>query len=90
VTDAEIKKLTFEQAFSELEKLVQEMETGNLALEQAMVLFERGVVLTAHCNDLLDTVELRVRQLAPTQGEAAAGDENGVVRFEEQPVSEDS
>jgi exodeoxyribonuclease VII small subunit len=89
VTDAEIKNLTFEQAFSELEGLVQEMEAGNLALDRAMVLFERGVALAAHCNQLLDTIDLRVRQLAPNRGEPAAGDEYGLASFEEHPVAED-
>jgi exodeoxyribonuclease VII small subunit len=90
VTDTEIKNLTFEQAFSELEESVREMEAGNLALDQAMVLFERGVALAAYCNELLDTVELRVRQLVPSQGEPVATDEYEVVNFEERPPAEDA
>jgi exodeoxyribonuclease VII small subunit len=62
---SDIDDLTFEQALSELEALVQEMEGGNLELDRALQLFERGMALAAHCNDRLDSAELRVRQLAP-------------------------
>ena len=64
----DIKDLNFESAFAELETLVQQLETGNLPLDDAMALFERGTTLVAHCNDKLDSAELRVRQLAPAAG----------------------
>jgi len=60
-----IENLSFEQAFGELENTVQELETGGLTLEQSLILFERGQALAAHCNTLLDSAELKVRQLSP-------------------------
>lgn len=75
----DLDSLTFEQAFSELETLVQEMEGGELELERALALFERGMALAAHCNDRLDTAELRLRQLAPNAG---ASDTDGLAPFE--------
>jgi exodeoxyribonuclease VII small subunit len=61
----EIENLSFEQAFGELENTVQKLETGGLTLEQSLTLFERGQALAAHCNTLLDSAELKVRQLSP-------------------------
>jgi exodeoxyribonuclease VII small subunit len=61
----EIEDLSFEQAFGELENTVQKLETGGLTLEQSLTLFERGQALAAHCNTLLDSAELKVRQLSP-------------------------
>lgn len=61
----EIEKLSFEQAFGELENTVQKLETGGLTLEQSLILFERGQALAAHCNTLLDSAELKVHQLSP-------------------------
>ena len=61
----EIENLSFEQAFGELENTVQKLETGGLTLEQSLILFERGQALAAHCNTLLDSAELKVRQLSP-------------------------
>jgi exodeoxyribonuclease VII small subunit len=61
----EIENLSFEQAFGELENTVQKLETGGLTLEQSLILFERGQALAARCNTLLDSAELKVRQLSP-------------------------
>ena len=78
--------LTFEQAFSELETLVQQMESGEQDLERTLALFERGMALAAHCNDLLDRAELRVRELAPN---ADVGDADGTVPFEPSAAADD-
>ena len=69
---SEIEKLSFEQAFAELEETVRKLEAGGLALEESLALFERGQALAAHCSTQLDQAELKVRQLTP----------EGVVPFE--------
>lgn len=76
---SEAEHLTFEQALAELEQLVQEMESGNLELERALQLFERGIQLVRYCNEQLDAAELRVRQLAP---DAIPGEEPSLTPFE--------
>lgn len=55
--------LSFEAAFEELETIVAKLESGELALEESVMLFERGRKLSAHCQILLDKAELRVNQL---------------------------
>jgi exodeoxyribonuclease VII small subunit len=65
----EIKNLTFEQAFAELEENVHKLEQGGLTLEEGMALFERGQALTAHCNVRLDQAELKIKQITP-EGES--------------------
>jgi exodeoxyribonuclease VII small subunit len=57
--------LTFEEAFRELEGVVQRLEAGDLSLEEALALYERGITLARQCGGQLDAAELRVRQLAP-------------------------
>jgi exodeoxyribonuclease VII small subunit len=70
-----IDKLTFEQAFAELEENAHKLEAGGLTLEEGMALFERGQALAAHCNKQLDEAELKIKQITPegkidfTQGE---------------------
>jgi exodeoxyribonuclease VII small subunit len=59
-----IEKLTYEQAFAELETVVSALETGEQSLEDALALFERGQGLTKHCAELLDKAELKVRKLS--------------------------
>jgi exodeoxyribonuclease VII small subunit len=59
--------LPYEQAFHELEGLVTKLESGDLPLEEALKLFERGQALAARCSLLLEQAELRLRQLAPDE-----------------------
>lgn len=59
-----IDKLTYEQAFAELETVVSALETGEQSLDEALALFERGQGLTRHCAELLEKAELRIRKLS--------------------------
>ena len=54
---------SFEAAVSELEAIVQEMESGNLPLEDALERYQRGVGLLRHCQATLGDAEQRVRML---------------------------
>lgn len=56
-------ELPFESAFTQLEEVVQHLEEGDLPLEEAMALYERGMALAGHCQGLLDQAELRVTQV---------------------------
>lgn len=60
----ELEKLSFEQAIGELEATVQRLEGGDLSLAEAIALYERGMRLAQHCNDVLDAAELQVQELA--------------------------
>ena len=55
--------LSFEQALSELEALVESLEKGELSLEQSLQSFERGVTLTRNCQQALKDAEQKVRIL---------------------------
>ncbi len=64
IGSGETESLSYEKAYAELEKIVDELETDSKTLEEALALFERGQVLAQHCALLLDQAELRVRQLS--------------------------
>lgn len=53
----------FEKSLEELETVVKELEGGELPLEQAIRLFERGVALSTTCRRQLDEAETRVELL---------------------------
>ncbi len=53
----------FEDALTELEKTVKQLENGNTTLDEAMALFEKGVGLTKECQKLLKEAELKVTKL---------------------------
>ncbi|MCU0512040.1 MAG: exodeoxyribonuclease VII small subunit [Anaerolineae bacterium] len=57
-------ELSFEQAYAELEDVVRRLEAGTLPLAEAVTLYERGQQLSARCQALLDSAELRIQALA--------------------------
>jgi exodeoxyribonuclease VII small subunit len=59
-----VDELTYEDAFAELETVVSALESETLTLEQAIALYERGQQLTRRCTALLDSAELRIRDLS--------------------------
>jgi exodeoxyribonuclease VII small subunit len=60
----EIDRLSYEDAFSELEGIVAALESNQRSLEESMALFERGQALAQRCAALLDQAELKVRVLS--------------------------
>lgn len=53
----------FEESLKQLESLVEEMESGELTLEESLVAFEKGVALTRTCKEALLRAEERIAQL---------------------------
>ena len=51
---------TFEQSMKQLERIVQELEDGDLPLEKAIKKFEEGIKLTQSCSAKLDETEKKV------------------------------
>jgi exodeoxyribonuclease VII small subunit len=64
IIQKEISGLKYEEAAAELDQIVEQLEEGNLPLENTLVLYERGQALSKHCADLLDKAELKIRNLA--------------------------
>jgi len=67
---ADVAALTFDRALDELQATVAQLEAGGQPLEEAIVLYERGVALHEHCARLLGEAELRVKRLAERAGGA--------------------
>jgi len=60
----------FEQSLNELETLVEQMEQGDISLEQSLELFERGIKLTRSCQESLKKAEQRVQTLIEKNGDS--------------------
>jgi exodeoxyribonuclease VII small subunit len=56
----------FEKALAELEKLVEQLESGDLTLEESLDQFERGIKLARECQSVLKNAELKVAKLLET------------------------
>ncbi len=62
--------LSYEEAFANLETIIAGLESGELALEEALARYEKGIKLAARCAVLLEEAELRVRAWQPAGGAA--------------------
>jgi len=59
---------TFEASLDELEKVVKELEAGDLPLERSLELFEKGMALSDACRKQLENAETRVEMLIRKEG----------------------
>jgi exodeoxyribonuclease VII small subunit len=56
-------KLSFEEAFKQLQELVKKMESGSLPLADSVSAYETGMKLKAYCEQLLKEAELKIEKL---------------------------
>lgn len=66
----DIKSLSYEAAFEQLEAVTARLEGGALSLEESVALYERGRQLASRCQNLLEAAELKIRQVDDIHGEA--------------------
>jgi exodeoxyribonuclease VII small subunit len=59
---------SFESSLDELEKVVRELEAGDLPLDRALELFSRGMELSETCRKRLEDAETRVETLIRKEG----------------------
>ncbi len=65
----EIQELTFEQALRELQDIVNKLETGQVTLEEAIEMYERGVRLSKYCIEKLTQAELRIKKIVKDENQ---------------------
>jgi exodeoxyribonuclease VII small subunit len=64
--------VSFESCLDELEKVVKELEGGDLSLDRSIALFERGMGLSETCRKQLEEAETRVEVLIRKEGKVVA------------------
>ncbi len=60
---ADVGALSFEEALAELEKIVAQLERGDVALADSIRIYKRGAALKAHCEAQLKSAQLDVDQI---------------------------
>lgn len=61
--NSDIAAMSFEQALDQLEKIVDDLERGDVPLEQSIRIYERGEALKKHCDALLKSAEDKVEKI---------------------------
>ena len=67
-----LQSLSFEEAFTRLGSMVETLEAGGLALDQAAQMFEQGMALVRRCSQLLEQTELRIAEIRENASAPAA------------------
>ncbi len=62
-------KKSFEEQISELEKIINELENGNLNLDDSVVKFEEGMKISKECNKMLENAEKKITILLNGENE---------------------
>jgi len=57
------RKLSFEQALTQLETLTEQIERGQIGLEESITKYEEGMALVKQCRDMLTAAERRVERI---------------------------
>ena len=61
--EAELETLSFEEALSQLEAIVDQLERGDVSLDKAIDAYSRGMALKIHCQARLEEARLKVEQI---------------------------
>jgi len=72
MTDRKTNLPDFEKSLEELESLVEQLESGELSLDDSLKQFKRGVELTRHCQGVLEKAQQTVEKLVDNDDESSA------------------
>jgi exodeoxyribonuclease VII small subunit len=61
--NTDVRAMSFEQALAALERIVDDLEKGDVPLDQSIRIYERGEALKAHCSTLLKAAEDKVEKI---------------------------
>lgn len=73
--------MTFEDALRALEDVVRRLESGDVALDDSITLYERGEALRKHCQARLDAAQARIEKIV----QGPDGQASGTKPFDDQP-----
>ena len=60
-------ELTYEQAYSRLDEILNKLETNTTSLDESLKLYEEGIKLFARCNNLLEGAKLKISKFNEAQ-----------------------
>ena len=73
--NGDVAAMSFEQALAALERIVDDLEKGDVPLDQSIRIYERGEALKAHCEKLLKSAEDKVEKIRLSREGKAVGTE---------------
>jgi exodeoxyribonuclease VII small subunit len=71
----DIRNMSFEEALAALERIVDDLEKGDVPLDQSIRIYERGEALKKHCDALLKAAEDKVEKIRLSRDGTPTGTE---------------
>ena len=69
------EELTLEEAFKQLDELIEKMQVSDIPLEDAFALYKKGISLVEFCNKKIEKVECDIKLVGEAEAEAAGNDQ---------------
>lgn len=63
----DVSKLSFEDALKQLEAIIAKLESGDVALDESISLYERGAALKSHCEAMLGAARERIEKIVESK-----------------------
>jgi len=70
------KKNSFETSITELEKIVERLESGEVTLDESIELYQKGIKLSELCNSILDNAKQQIEYIKNNESDEHTGDDN--------------
>ena len=70
------KDLSFEESLKKLEEIVDQLESGEINLENSVKLYEEGMILKKNCDDKLKKIEAQIKKIKIENGKIKKEDFN--------------
>ena len=67
--EKKIDDMSFEEAFAELNKILENFENGEVSLETSISLYEKGMLLKNHCDQKLHNAEMKIKKVVGKKSE---------------------
>lgn len=75
MSDENLSELSFEEALAQLEKIVQELESGRIKLDDAVASYEKAVSLKKLCEEKLKSAQLKIEKIEITADKQVSSSE---------------
>lgn len=85
----ELTNLSFEQAIEALGSIVQNIETGQVPLQESLSQYEKGMALIAHCRGILQSAEKRIEEIDAKSAGSQRADEDRIDEDEDEEAADE-
>ena len=84
----DVSKLSFEDSIKQLKAIVEQIEQGEIPLQDSLDQYEKGMTLIKHCRTILQQAEERIEKISKEEGAAESGENGAAPRANEEDADE--